>query len=249
VVCPVQFEGIAIEGDDYVFVTGDVGTTVTIIDLTTGQVLGTDIPLARGGHGCPGFADFTPPDQLGPALVAGHVIVAQSSDGTFDTAVVAKVTPTPTPTSTFTPVPTPTSTYTPTPAPTATPIGPFIYLSPDCQGGPDVQFTVFGFNWPTNESVFLQWEGNVESIVTAPHAGSFQETWVKFGLGGAGSQVQFQVKAQTISSVATAIFEVPCDNATPVPMTATPTNTPEPADRQHATYRCLPAGAVPGSGQ
>jgi hypothetical protein len=94
-----------------------------------------------------------------------------------------------------------------------------------------VQFTIYGFSWPTNESVFLLWEGQVESIVSAPHLGSFQVPWTKYGLGDGGiSKVQYTVTAQSISHIASKIFQVPCDNATAVPMTATPTATPAPAD-------------------
>jgi hypothetical protein len=236
VVCPIEFEGFVVEDadtldDDFVFVTGDVGTTVTIIDLTSGAVLGSDIMLSAGGHSCPGFADFGIPAPPLPDLIGGHVLLAQSSDGSFDTTIVVANTPTPTPTDTPVPTSTPTNTLTPSPTFTPTPTSPFIYLSPDCQGGPDVQFTISGFGWPTNQSVFLLWEGQVESIVTAPHPGSFQVTWTKFGLGDGGiTKVQYSVTAQSISHVDSEVFQVPCDNATPIPVTATPTATPAPAD-------------------
>ncbi len=94
-----------------------------------------------------------------------------------------------------------------------------------------MQFTIFGFNWPTNQSVFLTWQGTVESVISAPHSSTFVETWTKVGLSGSpGNQVQYQVAAQTTSFVDTEIFEVPCDNATPPPLTSTPTSTPEPSD-------------------
>jgi len=231
VVCPIEFDGYALENATYVYVTGDIGTTVTIIDLTSGAVLGSDLMLSAGGHNCPGFADFGPPATPLPLLIGGHVLLAQSSDGTFDTTIVVQNTPTPTPTDTPVPTSTPTNTLTPSPTFTPTPNTPFIYLSPDCQGGPDVQFTISGFGWPTNQSVFLLWEGQVESIVTAPHAGSFQVVWTKFGLGNGGiTKVQYTVTAQSISYADSEIFQVPCDNATPVPVTATSTATPAPAD-------------------
>jgi hypothetical protein len=119
-ICPVQFESPPLKDNDYVFITGHVGSTVTIIDMTAGTTLGSDILVAVSGHACPGFADFSS-SPLSPPLIANHVVRAQSSDGSFDTAVVLHGTPTPTATSTFTPIPTNTP-GTPTNTPTTTPI-------------------------------------------------------------------------------------------------------------------------------
>lgn len=101
--CNVQFEGPALEGTDFVMVTGDIGTTVTIVDQTSGNTLGSVILQAAPGHACPGFSNFSPPDNLNELLVAGHLLEAQSSDGSTATIVVQAVPPTETPTPSPTP--------------------------------------------------------------------------------------------------------------------------------------------------
>ncbi|HFE66598.1 MAG TPA: hypothetical protein ENJ93_04980 [Chloroflexi bacterium] len=106
-ICNVQFEGPALEGTDFVMVTGDIGTTVTIVNLTTGDTLGSAVLQDIPGHACPGFSDFSPPDNLNAPLVAGHLLQAQSSDGTTAQIVVQALPPTETPTETPTASPTP----------------------------------------------------------------------------------------------------------------------------------------------
>ena len=101
--CNVQFEGPALEGTDFVMVTGDIGATVTIVDQTSGNTLGSTVLQDVPGHACPGFADFSPPDNLNELLVAGHLLEAQSSDGSTATIVVQAVLPTETPTPSPTP--------------------------------------------------------------------------------------------------------------------------------------------------
>ena len=239
VICPNQFEGAAIEGRTSVFVTGEPNTTVRIIDLTTGATLGEDDFIAVPGHACEGFADFNgvsgDPDYLDPALVGGHVIMAENLDnGTFDTTFVQLGTFTPTPTSTSTPAPTSTSTSTPTPSLTPTPIGPWVELFPDCGNPPTASFSVTGGSWPTNEDLFFYWNDPVsgdsfEDFISAPHSGSFSRSWTMpvitntTYLVKVGSTTTNPYPSNTIN----ASFTVPC----PFPPTPTPgpTDTPTPA--------------------
>lgn len=224
--CDVQFEGSAIAGNDFVFVTGDIGTTVTIIDLTTGHTLGSATLLDRSGHACPGFATVS----LNELLLEGHVLAAQSSDSSVDTTIVLALPPTNTPTATFTPVPTHTPTSTPTITPTFTPSNPFITLLPSCGTGPNVQFNVLGYNWDINEGIVLQWDG-INQLIIQPntHNGSFSYTWTFSGVTdgqhevraystGTGGQFDEDIK----------FYEVPCSNEpTPTPQpSATPTLSP-----------------------
>lgn len=231
-ICGVQFEGLVVETQDYVQVTGEVGTVVTIQDLTdNGQQIG--IGTMGGpfnGHACPGFITISVPE---PELVTGHVLAAISSDGTTDTIIVISAPPTSTPSPTFTPLPTATPSPTMTPTSTATPTGPYIFLLPTC-GTPNtnpglVQFTVSFVNWPTNQSLTVLWSGNLLQLWQAgQHTGTFTQTYTR------------QVPQQNVTYTVTALsgggvtnsksFVVPCtDFPTPTPGT-TPTNTPAPPD-------------------
>ncbi|HIP71955.1 MAG TPA: hypothetical protein EYH05_11250 [Anaerolineae bacterium] len=228
--CDVQFEGFPIAGDNFVNITGDIGTTVTIIDLTTGSTLGSAQLLDRDGHACDGFATIS----LNELLQEGHVLLAESSDTSTDTAVVLALPPTNTPTSTFTPVPTNTPTSTPTITPTYTPSNPYIILLPTCGAGPNVQFTILGFNWDTYEGIVLQWEGVNQLLIQAgTHNGNFSYTWSFSGV----SDGQYEVRAYSTGTGAEfdediKYFEVPCSNI--------PTSTPEPS----ATPTLSPADLV-----
>ncbi|MCP5100783.1 MAG: hypothetical protein GY943_34975 [Chloroflexi bacterium] len=113
--CPVRFEGNAVAGNDFVSVTGDVGTTVTIINVDTGVPLGSTTLIARDGHFCAGFADFQEPlhNPLIEQLQQGHLLVASSDDGSNDETFVIGQTATATPTNTHTPTPSSTPTHTP----------------------------------------------------------------------------------------------------------------------------------------
>ncbi len=228
--CDVLFEGNAIAGDNFVFVTGDIGTTVTIIDLTTGRSLGSAILLNPPGHACPGFATV----NLSESLQEGHVLVAESSDSSVDTTIVLALPPTNTPTATFTPVPTNTPTSTPTITPTYTPSNPYITLLPACGTGPDVQFNVLGYNWDINEGIVLQWDG-INQLLIQPntHNGSFSYTWTFSGV----TDGQHEVRAYSTGTGAEfdediKFYEVPCSNI--------PTPTPEPS----ATPTLSPADLV-----
>ena len=225
IICQVQFEGNVIVPQDFVFVTGDIGTVVTIINLTTGQTLGESPALgAFGGHACPGFAVVQP---IGPLPTAGDVLLAQSSDGSIDTTIVLGAPPTATTTPTSTPTSSPTITPTPTATPTATPGVPYIFLLPTCGSGAAVQFTVLGANWPNNNSIALYWNTNqFWTTVPAGHGGSFSRTnTINNPANGT-----YVVRAISSSGIqANAIFTVPCSNVTPTATPSTPTVTPTPA--------------------
>ncbi len=236
-VCATQFEGSALEGFDFVFVTGEIGSTVTIVNLSTGEVLGTAVLQAFNGHACPGFNDFSGPGaRFADPLTGGDILLAQSSDGTFDTTIVRAAPPTPTPTSTNTPVPTSTSTPTPSITPTATPSGPFITLLPNCTGNTSAQIQILGANWPINVSISLYWDGT-QLITTIPPSTSqfFSRSYTATGLDTSGSTanpVTYDVVAiAATGETYTAVFSVPCAvPPTPTPTVLPPTATPEPAD-------------------
>ena len=123
--CDVQFEGTAVAGNNFVFVTGDVGIEVTIINLSTGQTLATGIlngPV--DGHACDGFAAIVlnpalDSDDVGNILMAVQTGVADNND----TTIVIGQPPTPTSSTTVTPIPTSTPTNTPQPTATKPPNG------------------------------------------------------------------------------------------------------------------------------
>ena len=170
-ICPSQFEGIAIAGATFVFVTGEPGTAVRVTDLTDGVVLGEDIFLVVPNHACEGLADFSgaPGDTntLTPPLIVGHSIIAENlNNGTFDTTIVQS------------------GSVTSTPTATPTPAGPFIDLLPDCGDPPSSTFTIVGDNWPTDEDLFLYWHDPIIGpefidFIGAPHSSSFMLQWTR----------------------------------------------------------------------
>lgn len=97
-VCGVYFEYEPMAGAHFVWVTGEVGTTVAIYNLTTGELLGSDTFLPLPGHLCAGFADFSGNNAFLEPLQEGHVLLAVPGIGHVATAVVVVYTPTPTPT-------------------------------------------------------------------------------------------------------------------------------------------------------
>ncbi len=228
VICATRFEGELVAGNDFAFVTGEPGETVVIIDLVTGVTLGADVLVAVNGHACAGFADFLPGNTFSSPLVAGHVILVQSNNGTQDTAIVsaAPSTPTPTPSRTPTVAPTPTNTATPTKTPT--PNSPYIVLSSNCGMGPAVSFTVYGYGWPNTQDVNLFFDNNLQTIIPAGHGGTLPpQTW-SFPIV---SNAVHTVRAITAGGSTHQVpYTVPCPNITPTPPTATPTSTPNPAD-------------------
>ncbi len=123
--CDIQFEGEAVAGNNFVFVTGDVGVDVTVSNLSTGASLGSGTlggPFA--GHACQGFGTIllNPPldsDNIGDILLA----VETGAGDNNDTTIVVGATPTPIATNTPTPTNTPTATATATASPTPDPGG------------------------------------------------------------------------------------------------------------------------------
>ncbi|MDX1409958.1 MAG: TadE/TadG family type IV pilus assembly protein, partial [Saprospiraceae bacterium] len=166
-ICEVEIEGNVVETQNFVWVTGDLDTTVQIVDLTTGgTILGfgnMDGPF--DGHACDGFISIS---VSAADLIQGHVLAAISSDGSTDTTIVLGAPPTNTPTPSNTPIPTSTPSPTFTATPSVTPSNPYIVLNPDC-GTPttnpgNVSFNVTFINWPTNQSLTLLWEGVPELV-------------------------------------------------------------------------------------
>lgn len=228
--CDIQFEGSAVAGNNFVLVTGDVGISVTVINLSTGATLGSGVlggPF--DGHACAGFGTII----LNPALVTANIgqvlMAAQTNDGTNnDTTIVVGAPPTITPSPTLTPVPTNTPTNTPLPTPTHTPSGPYIVIFPDCGPGPSIQFNLQGYNWPTNQSVTLSWQGAPQIVLQAnTHTGNFTYTWTFNGL----TNGTYTVSALSGTNGATSsdTFTIPCSGL-PTPTTPPQTATPIPAD-------------------
>lgn len=91
--CGIQFVATPVAGQFSPQLAGQAETIVSIVDLTSGETIGTDQVLAAPGHQCPGLADFAPPYRLNQPLAAGRVLQAQSDDNSMDTAVVAAATP------------------------------------------------------------------------------------------------------------------------------------------------------------
>jgi hypothetical protein len=86
---------------------------------------------------------------------------------------------------------------------------PLITLVPDCGTGPDVQFTVMGFNWPQNETVNLYWNNALRSIVNTGGSTSFSQTWQILSVAD-GS---YTVIGASPGHMATAVFTIPCPSA------------------------------------
>lgn len=231
-ICNVQFEGFVVETQDFVLITGEIASIVTIVDLTEGgQPIGAGTLMGPfNNHACPGFVTVSvPPSEL----IVGHVLAAISSDGTTDTTIVLGAPPTSTPSPTLTPLPSATPSPTYTPPPTATPNTPYIVVQPPCgtpAQDPDlVQFSVTFINWPTTQSLTVFWNGNLlQNWQPGQHAGSFTQSYTR--------SVPQTTATYTITAVAGGgasdyeLFFVPCTEfPTPTPGT-TATNTPAPPD-------------------
>ncbi len=228
--CDVQFEGSAVAGNNFVFVTGDVGINVTIINLSTGQTLGSGtLGGPFDGHACDGFGTII----LNPALTSsniGHVLMAVQTGvaDNNDTTIVVGVPPTSTPSPTLTPIPTNTPSSTPLPTVTNTPSAPYITIAPNCGPGPNIQFNLQGYNWPTNQSVTLFWQGTPQVTLQAnQHTGSFSLTWSFSGVANGTHPVR--ALSGTNGASSTVNFTVPCSGQ-PTPTTPAQTATPVPAD-------------------
>lgn len=173
--CDVYFVNEPMAGNNHVWVADDVGRIVTIVNLTTGETMGTDRMEAVIGYNCPGLAVYAPPYQLSGPLTLGHELQAQSDDGGEDTAVVTfntSATP-PAPDLSAAAVLT---TATPSATPAADP--PTITLLPSCATPPsnpgEITFNVTFTNWPTDQSLALFWDSNMLLFwLAGQHAGDF----------------------------------------------------------------------------
>lgn len=223
--CSVNIEETLVEQDGDIDVSADIGDFITVTDLTTGLVLAQNIEVvnAVSNYACEGFVQIT----LNQQLQGDHVILVESSNTTFDVSTVQSLTPTPTliPTNTPQPTNTPTATATGVP-PTETPAQPFIFLDRDCAFGPTAQFTLRGFNWTPNGSVFLSWDGGNLSTPVVDDAGSFV---IQLSVTGVTSGT-YTFTAQNTTATATVTFDAPCTNITPTPTVIPPTETPIPSD-------------------
>lgn len=104
--------------------------------------------------------------------------------------------------------------------PTSTPAAPYLVLQPNCDSGPNVRFTVQGFNWPKNETITLYWDSvNLQSTIFTGDSTSFSQSWTKWGL----ANDTYEIIATSAGHMVSAVYHVPCPTNTP---TATPTNTP-----------------------
>jgi hypothetical protein len=184
--------------------------------------------LDRNNHACPGFLSI----PLTGDLVAGHLILAESDNTAdrFATAWVLPGTPTPTVSPTRTVAPTQPATMTPTQTLTPTPSGPYIALQPTCGSPPNVQFTVQGFNWPTDTTISLYWNSTqLQSTINTGDQTSFSQTWQKLNLDSS-QVVEYEILAVSAGHTARATFRTPCESVTVTPVTFTPTPSPAPAD-------------------
>jgi hypothetical protein len=228
--CGPHFTGNhPIAGDTLVVATGDVGDELRLYDANNNELGLATVGAPSPGHLCQGAASFT---GLAPLQAGQFLIVINHATGENDSIVVLAGTPTATPTATFTPPPPPTFTATPSITPTPTPSGPFIGLLPNCAPGPNIEFTIFGGNWPTNRSISIYWNTS-ELVLTIPqnqHNGSFSRQITRNNVTAGTYQVR-AVASGPNGEYASAIFTLPCPGSTPVPTSmATPTGTPVPAD-------------------
>ncbi|WP_420642333.1 TadE/TadG family type IV pilus assembly protein [Candidatus Leptofilum sp.] len=222
--CDLRFEGTAVAGNNFVFVTGEVGIEVEIINLTTGATLGSDtLDGPFNDHACPGFRAIVlnpalDADDVGNVLLAAEIGVSDNNDTTF----VLGQPPTPTSSPTTTPIPTSTATSPPPPTATNTPAGPFIAIAPNCGPGPNIQFTIQGFNWPVNRDISLYWEGDLQQEIQQ-HTGTITYAWSIDGLTDGTYTVLAEASGNGPTSSAT--FTIPCPGqptSTPNVATATP---------------------------
>jgi hypothetical protein len=228
--CNLEFAEAPVAGNNFVFVTGDIGITVEIYNLTNNSTFLGSAQLAGPvqNRACDGFATIT----LNPALTSadvGDILLAVQIDlpANNDTAIVVGVPPTATPSPTFTPIPTSTPTNTPVPTATNTPSGPYIFVAPSCGPGPTATFTIQGINWPTNQSVTLSWQGIPQVILNAnQHTGNFSFTWTFPNLSAGNYTIS--ALSGTSGPTSSSIYTIPC--AGQPTSTPAPTGTLVPAD-------------------
>ncbi|MEZ4589954.1 MAG: CARDB domain-containing protein [Chloroflexota bacterium] len=207
--CNLQFVKEAVGNSPSVLVTGDVGIEVTIMNLSTNELIGSGIlngPVV--GQDCPGLSYITVTPRLDETHV-GHILLAYQTDNpaNADTTVVLGTNP----------------------QPTSTPNAPYLAVVPNCASGPDVQFKIEGNNWPTDQSLTLFWEGSPQVVFQAnQHTGFFVMTWTFSGLSD--GIYTLSALSGTNGVTASTQFFVSCALApTSVPST-TPSPTPAPAD-------------------
>lgn len=218
-VCNVRFEGDLIQGATTLDVTSEIGDVVVITNLTTGSVLAVTTMGVFNGHLCPGYSFVT----VATPLVAGHILVAESSHGTFDVKTVQAGTSTPTPPPTQTTAPTPTPTHTSTTTPTPTPMGPYLSLNPLCTNSGTFQGTLQGVNWP-NGTANIYWNGNLQQTVNI--AGGQFATNVAGSNAQASNTLTVVIGATSVS----AIVLKPCPNVTSTPTAVATVEPTQPAD-------------------
>ena len=219
--CNVRFVAQPIQGASQVQITSDVGDLVTLTDLTTGIVLanGALIDGPFNGYLCQGYSII----NVAPPLQAGHVVVAESTNGTFDVIIVQEgtATPTPIPTQTLAPTETPTI---PVATLTPTPFGPYVILNPTCTNTNTFLGTLQGFNWTPDGPLNVSWNGQVVWQPTSLN-GQFQGS-----LSGSNAGA---VNVVTVSNGTTTVnvqVNKPCPNVTVTPTPPASTSTPSPAD-------------------
>ncbi len=236
--CAVRFEGFAYEGDTFVSVTGEEGTTVNLYyGNNASPLLGTNVLTAQSGHECSGFADFSTGGvgELAP-LIRLRPLLAEGDDGTSDvTFVRPKPSATMTPTLTFTPDPLPTEVPndTPTPAVISLSVNPSCG-SPGVHNAYTVSFNVVGTNFPANTAVSLflvDPEGGETPftstpVITTTSGGAFHTSETRANL----AEGTHRVRARYNGNVLEASYQVPCSDYTPPPPTPDVDPTPAPAD-------------------
>ncbi len=228
--CATQFETVLVHGDEYVGVTGQLNSGVSLFDMSVTGTPGVPLHIGsaalinRDGHACPGYADA----HVGPPLESGHTIMVRNDapdDGSYDIAVVITATPTPTLAPTETTAPTATPTNTATPLPTATPVGPYLALFPACGFGPTVTITVQGHQFSSG-TINLFWKegSNPLAFQGTANGPNFTQVWTMYNVSDGVHQIR-AIQGNTNVGVN---FQLPCPNMpTPTPeTTATPTLAP-----------------------
>ncbi|MCB0035836.1 MAG: hypothetical protein KDE51_17515, partial [Anaerolineales bacterium] len=200
--CDVQFEDALFHGDAAVDITGEVGTIVTVTDLTTSTSLSSGELLPATGHLCSGYAEL----NLEFALVLNHVILVESDDGSFDVKLVqaapGSVTITPTPIN-----------------------SPWIVLS-DCVDQTETStLTVNSYGWFPNSEVGFYWDDMLQTTVDANPNGTASAVFAVDLITGT-----HQLSGLSISQTISLDVILPCKYiVTPEPPTMTPYATPTPA--------------------
>lgn len=220
--CNVLFEQELIQAATQIDITSDVGDFVTITDLTANRVLASNV-LVDGpfdDHVCDGYVLVS---SISPPLLAGHVLVVESTNGSFDVQTVQAGTSTPTPLPTQTTAPTPTPTATSTTTPTPTPIGPYLILNPTCTNTNLFQGTLQGFNWP-NGTANYYWNGVILSTINIV-SNQFQTN-----VSGANSQASNTITVVSGATSVSVIVSKPCPNVTPTPTLVATAEPTQPAD-------------------